>query len=480
VNISNFLGDISMRKVLLLVCLVMLFNTSAQADINVPPGFVVDTLLDQIDGQTPRLEAIRNPDYGFGVVAASVDERILKVLRISQSSVMQLAIVPNMLPIAAAKHIRFDTTGLFANKLYVSVHGGETQPDQGVHTDIFEITPMGNAYLRLSKGSASDALSFIFDFTSGEAGYIPGMYLEDGHSRQGSDLYHMDPNFNVQLLGDDVEPNNRTDLDVRGMQFDTTGLYGYRLTMADSDDDDKMSVIYQLLSNHTSWRVVSGPNDLSERFYLDMCFSNGGVFGKTLYVTDRVSESVITVDPNGQQQIFASGFTNIESVTVSEDGNDMFVSDSNGVYRIRAGEAQPGPQIIMREPLVENDDVHTGKSGVDSVRILWNEKVLFNNNDVNISDEDGNDITLSVSGSNSQFMIIAFSETLLNDRYTITIHDTVISAITGAAIDGDNDGLEGGDAVLIMEHRYRHDSDNDNDIDFYDFSRLAEKWLWKE
>lgn len=29
------------------------------------------------------------------------------------------------------------------------------------------------------------------------------------------------------------------------------------------------------------------------------------------------------------------------------------------------------------------------------------------------------------SGSNSQFMIIAFGETLLNDRYTITIHDSV-------------------------------------------------------
>ena len=43
-------------------------SLSASAQIQVPPGFVVDTLLDQIDGTTPRLEAIRNPDYGFGGV----------------------------------------------------------------------------------------------------------------------------------------------------------------------------------------------------------------------------------------------------------------------------------------------------------------------------------------------------------------------------------------------------------------------------
>ena len=138
------------------------------------------------------------------------------------------------------------------------------------------------------------------------------------------------------------------------------------------------------------------------------------------------------------------------------------------------------PHIIMREPWVENDDVHTGASGVDSLRIFWSEAVLFNNNDVNIVDENANDVSFILSGSNSQQMIITFGETLLDDKYTITIHDMVRSAVTGSAIDGDNDGQSGGDAILVMEHRQREDFDNDNDVDMFDFAQFAEKWLWEK
>ena len=77
-------------------------------------------------------------------------------------------------------------------------------------------------------------------------------------------------------------------------------------------------------------------------------------------------------------------------------------------------------------------------------------------------------------------MIIAFGRTLLDDKYTITIEDTVISVESGNAIEGDEDGFAGGDAVILMEHRERHDSDNDNDIDFSGLADFAEKWLWME
>jgi hypothetical protein len=75
-------------------------------------------------------------------------------------------------------------------------------------------------------------------------------------------------------------------------------------------------------------------------------------------------------------------------------------------------------------------------------------------------------------------MIIAFGDILLNDKYTITIKDTVTSVATNNSIDGDKDGYAGGDAVIILEHRERMDSDNDNNIDLYDLAELAEKWLW--
>jgi hypothetical protein len=109
---------------------------------------------------------------------------------------------------------------------------------------------------------------------------------------------------------------------------------------------------------------------------------------------------------------------------------------------------------------------------VDSLRLLWSERVLFGNSDVTITNEDAALVPFSVSGSNSQFMIIAFGKVLLNNEYTITISDSVVSAETGAAIDGDNDGLAGGDAVLTMEHRDPFDHDRDGDVDLLDFGEF--------
>jgi hypothetical protein len=167
-----------------------------------------------------------------------------------------------------------------------------------------------------------------------------------------------------------------------------------------------------------------------------------------------------------------------------KSNNDLSLITNFFIDTVSLGEGTPpvpGPEIIMREPWVENDDVHTGASGVDSVQIMWSEAVLFDSNDVNIIDEEAIDVPFSISGNNSQQMIITFGEVLLNDKYTITIHDTVKSAASPwIPIDGDKDGLAGGDAILVMEHRERLDSDNDNDVDLFDFAQLAEKWLWSE
>lgn len=77
-------------------------------------------------------------------------------------------------------------------------------------------------------------------------------------------------------------------------------------------------------------------------------------------------------------------------------------------------------------------------------------------------------------------MIITFNITLFADKYTITIHDSVVSTATDNAINGDNNGVVGGDYIFTMEHRERHDSDNDNDIDLIDLAAFSKKWLWQE
>ena len=263
-------------------------------------------------------------------------------------------------------------------------------------------------------------------------------------------------------------------MDVRGMEFDRTGLFGHRLIAADSqvgDESDEVSALYALhLAPELAWFPITEVVSIDTRFYWDIAIGNGGSFGANIYVTEEVSESLIEVDPNGTPTPFATGFNGIRSVTIGAGGDKVFVSDSMGVYRIRPANLIPGPTIVMREPWVKADDVHTGPSGVDWLRLLWSERVLFDNEDVSITNEDAEPVSFSVSGSNSQFMIIAFGEVLLNDEYTITISDSVVSAETGAAIDGDDDGLAGGDAILEMEHRSPFDHDRDGDVDLPDFA----------
>ena len=101
------------------------------------------------------------------------------------------------------------------------------------------------------------------------------------------------------------------------------------------------------------------------------------------------------------------------------------------------------------------NSVFTNSDGIDSFRLLWNEEITFTNNDISIVDENSQPISESTAASNTQFMIIVFGETLQNDKYKITVNNTVLSTDTGAAIHGDENELAGGDAIIVQEHRKR-------------------------
>jgi hypothetical protein len=475
-----------MKQAILIIGVFVSISSSAFADITVPEGYDVVNIMPRVDGKILRLEAIRNPAYGYGVMAASIDESILRIFRINRHSYDVFATEPGFDSHAACppscvhvQHIRFDTTGLFNNRLYVSV------ASHSDYSEIYEVDPNGSIELKASIGDGLSDDYCIFAFTSGNNGYSPGMYLYDsvkkGSNNDGSSFFYMDPNFNWNKLEDDLVPTGRTDMDVAGMEFDTTGMYKSLLTFADADDNtDYKTAIYQLDPNLTTWSILTDVNSTNDRLYRGMCISTGGAFKKAMYVTELKSEKVLYVDPNGRYEDFASGFSDIHSITVSEDGNNMYVSDANGVWQIYDSNSPPGPIIVMREPWVESDDVHTGQSGVKNLSLLWNEPILFSGLDLTVTNEDGNSVNFVADGNNTEFMIVSFGETLQNDEYTITIADTVVSTDSGNAIDGDKDGFAGGDAILVMEHRERHDSDNDNNIDFYDLANFANKWLWME
>lgn len=469
-----------MKRVILLIILFVVSYASADPIVH-DPNFMVEKIMDRIDGQTPRLEVIRNSEYGSGVMTASINNGILKIMRISQSSVELFASMPDFPAPHVLGEIGFDDTGLADDELYVTVTTSSGCGNYIHQTSLLRVSKEGIVTLLAEFGDCSDNISIGgLDFGKGSLGYGSSMYLADYMNLGGNNLFRYDFSSGLELIVENLVPPGRSDLDVVGMEFDPTGLYGSNLIIAGSDGlSDGLAGIYQLLPDW-SWLELSSPVSSSVRAYRDMAISSGGSFGQMLYVTDTISETIMTVNSTGVHTTYASGFSGILSLTVSEDGDFMYVSDSNGIHRIKAITTLIGPTVSMQEPKVASDGVFTDPSGASSLRLLWNEPVTFTNNDVEILNELGQSVSLSVSGSNSQFMIIAFGDTLLNDKYTITIKDTVVSAETGNPIDGDDDGFSGGNAVIVMEHRQRHDSDNDNDVDLADLSALAEKWLWQE
>jgi len=157
---------------------------------------------------------------------------------------------------------------------------------------------------------------------------------------------------------------------------------------------------------------------------------------------------------------------------------------SNNCYAAAAGVnvdydgvCLPGPTILMLDPNVAPDDVHTGPSGLEVLRILWSEPVIFDLADITIVNEHGMPVLFAIEGNNTEIMTITFDSKLIYDSYTIIIADSVLGAVSGIRIDGDNNGLGRGDAVIVMEHRMRTDADNNNLVNFRDLSLWADTWL---
>jgi len=432
-----------------LVCFLIIFITItfvigfSQAEVNLPEGFI----LDHVSNLRGHLESIQSSEYGFGVVVATIEKGILQVNLISQSSITLIASKPGFPINSSVWDVEFDEIGIYSNKLLISISNG------GVSTQIVQVLENGNVVEKASIGNVNDQIGMKFVIVDEAAGYLEGAYLFDTNSNHGSNLYRMDTEFNLHKISDNIVPNNRTDLDHQEMKFDITGLYGGYITISDYDlNSDELTGIYQFLPD-LSWKELVKPVNCNDAKYTNIKFSSGGDFGKKLYVINQLNNSINIVNSDGELEIFASGFDQPSSIAISTDGNHMFVSENNGIFRIRKSTTSVGPKIVMREPKVMPDDVHSGYNGVEYVRILWSDAISFEENDIKVTDENGLEIQKNVQGNNTQFMLISFGKILLDNKYTITISDEVCSYENYSPIDGDNDGIAGGVAIFSMEHR---------------------------
>lgn len=451
------------RALFLAIAAAAAIPGAALAQLTVPAGFSYDQLSPRIDNITPRIEAIRNPAYGTGVVSASISNGILTVRRISsgQVSVLGTRAVPT--PLAYIADLRFDTTGNFGNALYVSVASNEIT----VYTnEFFRVDANGTITSVGTIGGPNNAgVSCTLDFTPGGAGgYAAGAYMPD---QNGQGLLSAFWRWTAPSTFTELSPNlivpGQTDMDARGVEFDRGGAYSNRLILVDTDANNSARSGVYTLSPALAWGTIVAPVSSNTLYIRDLAMSNAAssALGNQLYVLDAAGDRVASVSPTGTITTFASGFTvanqydsesdGAASLSIAEDGNTMYVADTGGIWRIRRTSDVPGPVLVMREPSTPNNVPFTNPEGVAFTRLLWSAPLTFAAGDISVTRAGGANVPFSVSGSGTAFMLISFAQPLLNDVYTITVRDTARGA-GNTPIDGDANGVAGGTLIFTMSH----------------------------
>ncbi len=437
--------------------ILVLMPGVALGQISVPSGFTFTKIAPSFGG---RLTAINDAAFGVGVIDAVVENDIVTLRRISPSG--DVTVMVTFSAPGYVRRIRHDNLGIIDGNVHMTVVNDTAE---GV-TRYYTVSSGGEVNLRWSEGGRpSNVFAFDFDFVS-DFGGLTGAKLLDGCSTGGTALAQMDTSYTFVVEQTNSVPAGRNDTDVRGMQRDLTGAYGGGILLADSEDEYELTTLWELRPDNT-YRIIGSAVPWTERFYTDLAVVAAGVHSGVVYVNESVSDSIQQVDPNGVHTPWATGFINIDSLSISPDGQSMYVSDATGIYLIREQGEEPGPTVIARTP-----DTHAGGAlvgpPITSIRLVFSEPVVFDSNDVTVTNSAEESVTIGISGSGSQFMLISLGTPLSEDTYSIGVTDSVVSASSGLPIDGNEDGLAGGDYASSLTHGRQADLDRDGDVDLED------------
>jgi len=299
-------------------------------DISVPLGFDVE----QWSWLKPvAMDLITNREYGTGIMGATIlnaasDNGAVLLWRCSSEREDFVARIPAEL-VNAVPTVRFDQTGVFGNKLFVTISAG---PVGHRTTRVVIVEPNGEFRDARNIYDKNSTQAFI-EFSS-PAGYPAGAYIYDADSGQGQSFYRLNTYFYLHLIASHTLPTDRSDIDPMDLKADPTGKYDGLLTLSDTDlNHDELSGLYQLHAKG-EWHTLVPPVPVSERQFQGIAFSNAGPLGSALYVADAVADNIWIASPKGHIEAFAIGFTNPQRVAIGPEGADMWVTDQTGLYRI--------------------------------------------------------------------------------------------------------------------------------------------------
>lgn len=319
-------------NIALLLVGVLFASASRAQEVSVPLGFGVEkwSWLEPV-----AMDLIANPEYGTGIIGATIlnaasDGGKVLLWRYSASGEDLLARIPAKL-VNAVPTVRFDQTGLFDNKLFVTINAGSAGQRT---TRVVIVEPNGEFRdaINIYDGNTTQA---AIEFIS-QPNNSADAYIYDADAGQGQSFYRLDESFNLHLIASHTIPSGRSDIDPMDMKLDPTGKYGGLLTLSDTDlNHDGLSGLYQLQADG-AWRTLVAPADVSEHQFQGIAFSNAGPLGSGLYVADAATDNIWIVSPRGDIEAFAVGFAAPKRIAIGSKGTDMWVADQTGLYRIFA------------------------------------------------------------------------------------------------------------------------------------------------
>ena len=307
-------------------------------DTSVPLGFAVEkwSWLEPV-----TIDLITNREYGTGIIGATIrdvasDDGEVLLWRYSAGEEELIARIPAEL-VNAVPTVRFDQTGLFDNKLFVTINAG---PDGHRKTRLVIVEP---------NGEFRDAIN-IYDGNSTQASIEfsspAGAYIYDADIGQGQSFYRLDTAFNLHLIASHALPADRSDIDPMDLKADPTGKYGGLLTLSDTDlNHERLSGLYQLQANG-EWRTLVSPAPVSERQFQGIAFSNAGPLGSGLYVADAAANNIWIQAPQRSHRSLCNRFCCSEARRHRTGGNRHVGCRSDGTISdlldrsIRLGSSQ--------------------------------------------------------------------------------------------------------------------------------------------
>ena len=299
-------------------------------DISVPVGFDVEkwSWMEPV-----AIDHITNREFGTGIMGATIlnpksDDGEVQLWRYSAGKEELFARIPAR-RVHTVPTIRFDQTGLFDKKLFVTIVVGREGNNRPTRVVIVE--PNGE-YLNAIKINGGATHAFV-EFSS-QPGYPEGVYIYDADIGDGQSFYRLDEFFNLHLIASHTIPAGRGDIDPLDLKADPTGKYGGLLTVSETDPNhDGLSGLYQLEADG-EWKTLVSAAPVSERQFQGIAFSDDGPLGSGLYVADAAANNISIASPRGDTEAFAVGFASPKRVAIGPEGTDMWVTDQTGLYRI--------------------------------------------------------------------------------------------------------------------------------------------------